>query len=100
MKYLGVGGVDTWHGTTELRVKGCTIISTDEPLLDEGEEQYSDDEESIQAPSAATESSEPLPKSGSNVSFEGKLKIDFRKQVSQLVATSRLPKIISIAKTE
>lgn len=40
---LGVGGVNTWHGSTEVRVKGCPAIATLEGLGD-GDEENSDRE--------------------------------------------------------
>lgn len=36
---LGVGGVNTWHGSTEVRVKGCPAIATLEGLGDGYEEE-------------------------------------------------------------
>ena len=64
---LGVGSVNTWHGETEIRVKGCVAIST--PNVDGCD---SDDELDLDPPSHA-------------VSLEGKLKIVNRVNLPQLV---------------
>ena len=67
---LGVGGVNTWHGSTEVRVKGCPAIVTLEGL-GEGYEENSDGE---------TDDVEQ------SVSFEGKIQTSQR-HIGQLVAT-------------
>lgn len=53
VKYLGIGSAKTWHGSSEIRIQSCNMIGTDEHLF-EGEPVYmSDDEESVDDPSAS-----------------------------------------------
>lgn len=80
--YLGVGSIDTWHGSTEITIKGCDVISTEEELVDK--------ESSADMPRQPESFDVTVPyiPSTSDVSFEGKRVIKFRKHVSQLVGTS------------
>ena len=34
-KHLGVGSPTTWHGSTEVRIQGCGVITTEEDLLED-----------------------------------------------------------------
>ena len=70
---LGVGSVNTWHGSTEVRV-GCPAIVTRESLGD-GYEENSDGE---------TDDDVDVPEQ--SVSFEGNIRISNR-HIGQLVAT-------------
>ncbi len=103
-EYLGIGSEYTWHGSTELRVEGCNIISTEEDLSEGEQPDYvSSDEESLddtshpgasyQPPLSAYPEACPSPgsdsssDSSSDSTFEGKVKVDFRRLISQLVET-------------
>ena len=90
---LGIGLATTWHGSTELRIRGCEVITTDTDLLDDEDWEYDDngddsgaegdgDEEKIEGGGAISESvSDDV---GTNVSAEGKPRISFRRHISQL----------------
>ena len=43
-KYLGVGSAKTWHGSTEVRIEGCNVISTEENLLEDQSEYVNSDD--------------------------------------------------------
>ena len=70
---LGVGGVHTWHGSTEVRVKGCPAIVTLEGLGECYEENSDGETDDGDFPEQS-------------VSFEGKIRVSNR-HIGQLVAT-------------
>ena len=70
---LGVGGVNTWHGSTEVRVNGCPAIVTLEDLGDCYEENSDGETDDVDFPEQS-------------VSFEGKIRVSNR-HIGQLVAT-------------
>ena len=70
---LGVGGVHTWHGSTEVRVKGCPAIVTLEGLGGGYEENSDGETDDADIPEQS-------------VSFEGKIR-SRKRHIGQLVKT-------------
>lgn len=82
-EHIGMGAKNTWHGTPDLRVKGCDLLMTADPLVAEDEAEESD-EESQHSPAIASPLDSASPTSV--VNFEGKINMK-KCHLDQLIAT-------------
>ena len=88
VKHLGLGSAETWHGGPDLRVSGCEVVNINENLEQDVFNSESDDEILPSSQSAScTDRSYRSPSPGTTVNVEGKIQINLRGHLSQLVPT-------------
>ena len=87
-EHIGMGTKTTWHGTPDLRVKGCPLVTTTVPLV--ADEEMTEDMEDIEnsPQSQASPPQQASPHSiGSSTNIESKLEMK-PAHLDQLITTS------------